>query len=98
MFANVRVFVANVCESMPYLRMKLATSAVVDFGISATKAADCTASNRSGREIHCQGAGEGRHRVEGSQGGLFFTDIEWRGHTKKIPIRMNEVFYRIVEH
>ena len=28
MFANVRVFVANVCESMPYLRMKLVTSAV----------------------------------------------------------------------
>ena len=28
MFANVRVFVANVCESMPYLRMELVTSAV----------------------------------------------------------------------
>ena len=28
MFANVRVFVANACESMPYLRMTLVTSAV----------------------------------------------------------------------
>ena len=28
MFANVRVFVANVCESMPYLRIELVTSAV----------------------------------------------------------------------
>ena len=27
-YANVRVFVANVCESMPYLRMDLVTSAV----------------------------------------------------------------------
>ena len=31
MFANVRVFVANVCESMPYLRVELVTSAVAPF-------------------------------------------------------------------